>query len=144
VSVAIKKLDGVESVEVSLEKATADIRLKSGNTITLPQLRRLIRQAGYPTKDAHVEARGTFVERSGKPTLDLQNGSFLELAIKPSTLPAGVVDVSGVSRVVDKEREVLTITDAAGPARPELVTSALSLHQAHAGSHCAWPNDEAD
>jgi hypothetical protein len=79
-TLAIKKLDGVESVDVSLEKASADIRLKGGNTITLPQLRRIIREGGHPTKDARVEARGTFVERNGKPVLDLQNGSFLELA----------------------------------------------------------------
>ena len=110
-SVAIKKLDGVESVEVSLEKATADIRLKPGNAITLPQLRRIIRQSGYPTKDAQVNARGTFVDRNGKPALDLQNGSFLELAAAPSGHSSGVVDVIGVSRAVDKEREVLTISD---------------------------------
>ena len=108
-SVAIKKLDGVESVDVSLEKATADVRLGPGNTITLPQLRRIIRQSGYPTKDAHVEARGTLVERNGKPTLDLQNGSFLELAARPTAPADGVVDVTGVSRVVGREREVLTI-----------------------------------
>ena len=110
-SVAIKKLDGVEAVDVSLEKATADIRLKPGNTITMPQLRKLIRQAGYPTKDARVDARGALVERNGKPALDLQNGSFLELAAKPGAPTDGVVDVTGVSRVADKEREVLTISD---------------------------------
>jgi len=111
VSVVIIKLDGVESVDVSLEKATADIRLKPGNTITLPQLRRIIREGGYPTKDARVDARGTIVDRNGKPALDLQNGSFLELAAGPSAPPTGVVDVTGVSRVVEKEREVLTISD---------------------------------
>jgi copper chaperone CopZ len=110
VSVALKKLDGVESVDVSLEKASADIRLKPGNAMTLPELRRIIRQSGYPTKDARVDARGTFVERNGKPALDLQNGSFLELAAGPTTPAGGVVDVTGVSRVVDKEREVLTMT----------------------------------
>ena len=108
-SVAIKKLDGVESVDVSLEKATADIRLKPGNAITLPQLRRIIRQSGYPTKDAHVEAHGTIVEQNGKPTLDLQNGSFLELAANPLSSSVGAIDLTGVSRVVDKEREILTI-----------------------------------
>lgn len=110
-SVVLKKLDGVESADVSLEKATADIRLKPGNRITLPQLRRTIRQAGYPTKDARIDARGIVVERDGKPALDLQNGSFLELAAKPSESAASVVDVSGVSRVVDKDREVLTIAE---------------------------------
>ena len=94
-----------------LEKARADIRLKPGNAITLPQLRRIIRQAGYPTRDAQVEARGTVVQRNGKLTLDLQNGSFLELATKPLVPASGIVDVAGVSRVVEKEREVLTIAD---------------------------------
>ena len=108
---AVKKLDGVESVEVSLEKASADIRLKPGNTITLPQLRRIIRQSGYPTKDAQVDARGTFVERNGRPVLDLQNGSFLELTARPPAPSTGTVDVSGVSRAVDKEREILVIGD---------------------------------
>ena len=110
-SVALKKLDGVESADVSLEKATADIRLKPGNTITLPQLRRIIRQAGYPTKDAQVDARGAVVERNGKPALDLQNGSFLELEFRPPGLTPDVAEVRGVSRAVDKEREVLTIRD---------------------------------
>ena len=109
-SVAIKKLDGVESVDVSLEKASADIHLRPGNRITLPQLRKLIRQSGYPTRDAQVDARGTFVERDGKPALDLQNGSFLELSARPSTAAAGAADVTGISRV-EKDREVLTISD---------------------------------
>jgi len=111
VSVALKKLDGVESVDVSLEKATADIRLKPGNAVTLPQLRRIIRQAGYPTRDAQVDARGTILERNGRPTLDLQNGSFLELAARPARSVTGVVDVAGVSRTMEKDRETLTITN---------------------------------
>ena len=110
-SVAVKKIDGVQSADVSLERANADIRLKPGNAITLPQLRRIIREAGYPTTDAQVEARGTIVERNGKPMLDLHNGSFLELAAKPSTPGTGVVEVVGVSRLQDKNREVLTVAD---------------------------------
>ncbi len=109
-SVALKKVDGVESVDVSLEKASADIRLKPGNTITLAELRRIVRQSGYPTKDARIDARGAVVERDGKPALDLQNGSFLELAATPSWLRTDVAQVTGVSRIVDKDRDVLTIT----------------------------------
>jgi copper chaperone CopZ len=111
VSVAIKKLDGVQTVDVSLEKATADIRLKPGNAVTMPQLRKLIRQAGYPTKEARVDVRGAFVERNGKPALDLQNGSFLDLATSPPAPMSGVVDVAGVSRVAGEEREVLTLDE---------------------------------
>lgn len=108
-SVALKKVDGIASVDVSLEKATADIRLEPGNTVALPRLRQIIRESGYPTKDAHISARGILTERNGKPVLDLQNGSFIELAARPDASMTGASDITGVSRVVDK-REVLTIT----------------------------------
>jgi copper chaperone CopZ len=111
VSVAVKKLDGVESVEVSLAKAAADIRLEPGNAVTLAQLRRVIRQAGYPTRDATIEARGVIVDRNGKPALDLLNGSFLELAAKPAIPDSGTIEVTGTSQVLDKGREVLRLND---------------------------------
>jgi copper chaperone CopZ len=108
VSVAVEKVAGVESVDVSLKKASADIRLAAGNTVTLPELRQIIRQAGYPTREAQVTARGVIVERGGRPALDLQNGSFLELAARPPGGSSGVVEVSGTARVVGK-RDVLTV-----------------------------------
>jgi len=105
----MKKLDGVESVEVSLEKASADIKLKADNKITLPEIRRIIRSNGYPTKDAQITARGKFVERDGKPIFDLLNGSFLDLAEKPKDGPLDAVEITGVSRADDKNKELLTI-----------------------------------
>ena len=41
--VAIRKLPGVESVDVSLERGAAEIRLRSDNRVTVPQLRKIIR-----------------------------------------------------------------------------------------------------
>ena len=108
-SVAIKKLDGVASVEVSLDKANADIRFNADNKITLPQLRQIIKKNGYPTRDAQIVARGRVVDRNGTPTLDLLNGSSLRLAAKPQSAPDTVVEVTGVSRVYEKE-EQLTVT----------------------------------
>lgn len=108
-SVAVRKLDGVESVDVSLEKSSAVIVLKTGNTITLPQLRSVIRKSGYPTRDARITARGKIVEREGRLLLDLLNGSGLELAGRPTELPTQAVEVTGVSRQNDKKIERLTI-----------------------------------
>ena len=108
-SVATKKLEGVESVEVSLEKSSADIKLKADNKVTLPLIRRIIRSNGYPTRDAQITARGRIVDRDGKPVLDLLNGSFLDLAEKPKDAPADTVDITGVSRADDKNVELLTI-----------------------------------
>lgn len=109
-SVAIKKLDGVESIDVSLEKASADIKLKPDNKITLAQIRRIIRSNGYPTKDAQIDAKGTFVERDGKPVFDLLNGSTLDLVEKPRGASAAAVEITGVSSPGDKDVERVSIT----------------------------------
>jgi copper chaperone CopZ len=66
VRVAIRKLEGVESVDVSLEKASADIRLRSDNRITLGQLRQIVKSNGFSAKDASVTALGTLSERAGQ------------------------------------------------------------------------------
>lgn len=60
--VAVRKLDGVESVDVSLERASVTIGLRPGNRITLPQLRQIIRNNGFSAKDATVTAIGTVIE----------------------------------------------------------------------------------
>ena len=108
-SVAVKKLEGVERIDVSLEKASAVITFKADNTITLPQVRKVIRSNGYPTRDAQIVARGKITDRGGTPILDLLNGSFLELTEKPKNATTESVEVTGVSRLV-KETDRLTIS----------------------------------
>ena len=105
------KLPGVESADVSLTTATADIRLKPDNRITLPQLREVLKKNGYPTRDAQVSGRGKVVNRAGTRVLDLLNGSTIELVNTPAAarLPANeLVDVMGTSRAL-KASETLTI-----------------------------------
>jgi hypothetical protein len=111
------KLPGIESADVSLTTATADIRLKPDNRITLPQLREVLKKNGYPTRDAQVSARGKAIERDGKRLLDLLNGSTLELAETPAAASLAadkIVEVAGTSRVDGKTPEVLTVKDGAG------------------------------
>lgn len=105
--VALLKIPGVESADVSLMKASADIRLKPDNRVTLPQLREVLRKNGYPTRDAEVEARGTIVDRNGKISLDLLNGSALELDATGVNGQPGpsVVEITGVSRADGKAAE---------------------------------------
>jgi Heavy-metal-associated domain len=108
VSVAIRKLDGVETVTVSLEKATAEIRFKPDNRLTLAEIREVIRKNGYPTRDAAIQARGRVVDRQGTPSLDLLNGAVLELAEKRPVSDT-TVEITGVCRVKGKVDQ-LTIT----------------------------------
>jgi copper chaperone CopZ len=115
VSVAVRKLDGVETVVVSLEKSSADIVLKPGNRVTLPQLRAAIRRSGYPTRDAQITARGAIIDQMGRPVLDLLNGSVLELTERPTGSTPETTEISGVSRVIGKDNERLTI----GPVKKQ-------------------------
>jgi hypothetical protein len=71
VRVAVRKVEGVESVDVSLERASAAITLRPGNRITLPQLRQIIKNNGFTAKEATVTVLGTLTERGGKPALSV-------------------------------------------------------------------------
>ena len=69
--VAIRKLPGIESVDVSLERAAVDIRLRAGNTVSLPQLRQIIKNNGFTAREATVTVMGGLIERGGKPALNV-------------------------------------------------------------------------
>ena len=107
------KLPGIESADVSLDKASADIRLKADNRITMPQLRELLKKNGYPTRDAQVAARGRIVDANGRLVFDLLNGATM--AVQPGSdappLRAGpqIVNITGVSRAVGKGAETLAV-----------------------------------
>ena len=109
-SAAVKKIDGVETVDLSVEKPSVEIRLRAENRVTLERIRREIRAFGYPTRDATITAKGTVAERDGKAVFDLLNGSTLELAVRPEPAPAGVVEITGVSKLQEPSGERLTIT----------------------------------
>src|ERR1700679_144121 len=65
VNVALKKVDGVESVEVSLNKGMATVKLKPGNTVSVPQLWELIHKNGYTPKTTAVSVRGELAKVNG-------------------------------------------------------------------------------
>jgi copper chaperone CopZ len=58
VSVTIKKVQGVESVNVSLNKGLATVELKPSNTVLLQKLKDVVKKNGFTPKDAVVKAVG--------------------------------------------------------------------------------------
>ena len=69
--VALEKVDGVETVSVTLKRGVAHITLKEGNTVTLAGLRRIIKEAGYPSRDATVVVVGTVRGERARLTLEV-------------------------------------------------------------------------
>lgn len=85
-SVALKKIDGISSVNVTLKRGVAHIGLEQGNAVSLPQLRQVIKDAGYATREAVVTARGTVLRRRDRLVLDVTGTSTsLVLAPDPAT-----------------------------------------------------------
>jgi copper chaperone CopZ len=61
VSVAIRKVDGVASVEVSLTNGIAKVQLKPDNRVRLAALRDTIEKNGFTPKEARIVAAGNVI-----------------------------------------------------------------------------------
>lgn len=71
-SVAIQKVDGVESVQVSLKEGRAKVQLKPGNTVRLSTLRERIAKNGFTSKEASVVAEGELTTVKGQLTFTVK------------------------------------------------------------------------
>jgi copper chaperone CopZ len=72
VRVALSKVDGVASVEVTLKRGVAVIRLTEGNAVKLSELRRIVKDAGYTSQEAAVTAIGRIAARNGATHLSVE------------------------------------------------------------------------
>ena len=85
VNVALNKLPGVESVNVSLNQARATVKLKPANTISVPHLWQLLRDKGYTPKTTIVSVRGDLAELQGDLQLKVSGtNDFITLTRDPN------------------------------------------------------------
>ncbi len=65
------KVEGVESVEVSLNEGTATLKLKAGNRVNPARIRQIVLDNGFTPKGAAVRVAGRLVKQDGKPALEV-------------------------------------------------------------------------
>ena len=82
--VSLKSVAGVESVEVSLEKGLAAVKMKPGNTTTLKQLQDAITKNGFTMKQSKATVAGTILVANGKTQLKV-SGSNDVLQLVPES-----------------------------------------------------------
>lgn len=116
VDVALKKVAGVETVEVSLNKGLATVKLKPGNTVSVPQLWELIHRNGYTPKSTVVSARGELASANGQTQLKITGTKdILVLASNPKN-PAAYQDASAkLGRMITVEGEMVPGKDFKAP-----------------------------
>ena len=69
--VALKKLKGVETVQVKLNSGLAIVHLKSGNRILLQDLRKAVEGRGFSTGAAIVKFTGTINSEDNKTWVEV-------------------------------------------------------------------------
>jgi hypothetical protein len=75
VSVSLKSVFGVDSVDVSLAKGLAAVRMKPGNTTTLKQLQTAITKNGFTMKQSAVTVVGLVLVDSGRVQLKVSGSN---------------------------------------------------------------------
>ena len=116
--VAVQKLEGVESADVSLQFKTADIKLRPGNRVTLARLRTVIKDSGFTAKEATVTVVGRIIERGGNPALEATGLGAVLLIVADPTKPAAYDEAS--KRLAAKQTGLVEIAGLINPpATPE-------------------------
>src|SRR5260370_35241021 len=123
VDVALKKVAGVESVEVSLNNGLATVKLKPGNTVSVPQLWELIHKNGYTPKATTVSARGELANVNGILQLKVSGTKdTLPLAADPK-------NAAGYLEAAKKLGQTVIVQGVMAPAKDLKASVPLQLGQ---------------
>ena len=86
--VSLKSISGVDSVDVSLTKGLASVKLKPNNTATLKQLGDAIAKNGFTMKQSAATIAGTILMQDGKWKLRVSGSNdLLNLNAAPQAPP---------------------------------------------------------
>jgi copper chaperone CopZ len=90
---AFKKLSGVESVDVSLNKGLATVKLKPGNALTVEQFWQTVRQNGFSPKETNVVVRGEVLQTDGKLQVKVSGANRTYDLVQESKAPNATEEV---------------------------------------------------
>jgi len=97
---ALKRLEGVQDVDVSLEDQNALIILKPGEILNPMILREVVEKANFSPRDIHIKATGEIVVIPVKDTAQVA-----DLAFKMPDTGQIFLPVSPPPKKADKEKE---------------------------------------
>jgi hypothetical protein len=101
VRVSLKSVSGVDSIEVSLEKGLAVVKMKPGNTATLKQLNEAITKNGFTMKDSTATVAGTVLVTDGNAILKVSGSNDLLQLVSPSASAPNAVSMAGKAVLVE-------------------------------------------
>ena len=114
--VSLMSVNGVQSVDVSLEKGLATVKLKPGNSVTLKQLQNAIMKNGFTMKQSRLTAAGTLIQASGTAEFQI-SGSNEVLSLVPELAGVPLPRANTGSAVIVEG----TIAETAKGKSPEVI-----------------------
>jgi copper chaperone CopZ len=106
VRVSLLSVSGVATVDVSLAKGLATVKLKPGNTVSFKQLQTAIVKNGFTMKESRVVAAGKVVSADGNAKLQISGSNeVLSLVPESSTVTAPALSTANTVVVEGKVRE---------------------------------------
>jgi len=114
VRVAIKNIEGVQSVDVSLSNGLATVVFAPGNHVRYEQLLAAVAKNGFVVKGTKVVAEGTIENSDGAASLRVSgsNDWFRLTGVNSLPLPGNRVQVEGEIPEVGKGKRADTIQSA--------------------------------
>ena len=109
----MQKVPGVTSVKVSLNEGLTVLDFAPKNTVTLAQLRQIIRNNGFTTRDAKISAAGSLSLSNNVTTFEV-SGSGERLPVAGSVHRTGNVVVTGNVDTRDPKQFKITVTEVTG------------------------------
>lgn len=99
--VSLKAVPGVDTVDVSLEKGLATVKMKPGNTTTLKQLNEAIAKNGFTMKDSTAIVAGSVVTTNGKTAVQVSGSNDVLNLVPESSSAAEAASFAGKSILVE-------------------------------------------
>jgi copper chaperone CopZ len=90
VRVSLKSVDGVDAVNVSLDKGLANVKMKPGNAATFKQLQEAITKNGFTMKPSNVSVVGKIVIIKNQPKVQVSGSNDLVNLIPDGSQTANV------------------------------------------------------
>lgn len=115
VRVSLMSVNGIASVEVSLDKGLAAVKLKPGNTVTFKQLQDAITKNGFTMKQSHLIAAGKVIVTGNGAKFQI-SGSNEIVALIPESSTASAPSAIPATAIVDG-----TIPEAPKGKSPESI-----------------------
>lgn len=99
--VSLKAVAGVDTVDVSLEKGLATVKMKPGNMTTLKQLNEAIAKNGFTMKGSTAIVEGTVVTTDGKTAIQVSGSKDVLNLVPESSSAVDAASFAGKSILVE-------------------------------------------